>query len=87
MNYLPNASEVFEFILFTDDTGLYSTIEYSIPITRTNVNETLKNEDGWGGHKGLDHVQLGWWLHSFICSELRTADLCGSSRFMNDILV
>ena len=44
MNDLPNASEVFEFILFADDTDLFSTIEYSIPITRTNVNETLNSE-------------------------------------------
>ena len=44
MNNLPNASEVFEFIFFADDTDLFSTIEYSIPITRTNVNETLNSE-------------------------------------------
>ena len=44
MNDLPNASEVFEFILFADDTDLFSTIEYSIPITSTNVNETLNSE-------------------------------------------
>ena len=44
MNDLPNASEVFEIILFADDTDLFSTIEYSIPITSTNVNETLNSE-------------------------------------------
>ena len=44
MNDLPNASEVFEFILFADDTDLFSPIEYSIPITSTNVNETLNSE-------------------------------------------
>ena len=44
MNDLPNASEVFEFISFADDTDLFSTIEYSTPITRTNINETLNSE-------------------------------------------
>ena len=44
MNNLPNASEVFEFILFADHTDLFSTIEYSIPVTSTNVNETLNSE-------------------------------------------
>ena len=43
MNDLPNASEVFEFTLFADDTDLFSTNEYSIPITSTNVNETLNS--------------------------------------------
>ena len=44
MNDLPNASDVFEFILFADDTDLFSTTEYSIPISGTNVNETLSYE-------------------------------------------
>ena len=44
MKDLPNAGEVFEFILFADDSDLFSTIEYSIPITRTNVNKTLNGE-------------------------------------------
>ena len=35
MNDLQNASEVFEFISFADDTDLFSAIEYSMPITRT----------------------------------------------------
>ena len=43
MNDLPNISDVFEFILYVDDTDLFSTIEYSISITRTNVNEILNN--------------------------------------------
>ena len=37
INDLPNASGVFEFISFADDTDLFKTIEYSIPITRTNL--------------------------------------------------
>ena len=41
---LPSVSTVFDFILFADDTDLFSTIEYSIPITRTIVNETLNSE-------------------------------------------
>ena len=44
MKDLPNASEVFEYILFADDSDLISTIEYSILITRTNVNKTLNGE-------------------------------------------
>ena len=44
MNDLPNLSEVFEFILCVDDTDLFSTIKYSIQITRTNVNDILNSE-------------------------------------------
>ena len=44
MNDLPNASEVFEFILFADDADLLSTIQYSIPITSTNINEALNSK-------------------------------------------
>ena len=40
----PNASVVFELILYADDTDLFSTMEYSIPISRTNLNETLNSE-------------------------------------------
>ena len=43
MNDLPNASEVFEYISFSGS-DLFSIIEYSIPITRTNINEILNSE-------------------------------------------
>ena len=44
MNDVPNVSDVFKFILFADDTGLFSTIEYSIPTHLSNVNEMLNRE-------------------------------------------
>ena len=44
MNDFRNASEVVEFILLADDTDLFTTIEYSISITRTIFNETLNSE-------------------------------------------
>ena len=44
MNDIPNVSDVFKFILFADDTGLFSTIEYSIPTHLSNVNEMLNHE-------------------------------------------
>ena len=44
MNDIPNVSNVFEFILFADDTGLFSTIEYDIPTQLSNVNEILNHE-------------------------------------------
>ena len=48
---LPNATKVFEFTSFASYTDLFSTFKYSMPINRTNVNETLNNEllkvHGW----------------------------------------
>ena len=44
MNDLPIESEVFEFMLFADDADLFRTNGHSIPITRTNVNETVNSE-------------------------------------------
>ena len=44
MNDIPNVSDVFIFILFADDTGLFSTIEYSIRSHLSKVNEILNHE-------------------------------------------
>ena len=44
MNDIPNVSNVFKFILFADDTGLFSTIEYNIPTHLSNLNEILNHE-------------------------------------------
>ena len=44
MNDLPNVSPLFKYILFADDTSLLSSIEYSIPINDTNMNELMNIE-------------------------------------------
>ena len=44
MNDIPNVSNVCKFILFADDTGIFSTIEYNIPTHLSNVNEILNHE-------------------------------------------
>ena len=44
MNDISNVSNAFKFILFADDTGLFSTIEYNIPTHLSNVNEILNHE-------------------------------------------
>ena len=44
MNDIPNVSKIFKFILYADDTTLFSTIEFSVPIERSNVNQMLNNE-------------------------------------------
>ena len=36
MNDIPNASKLFTFILYADDTTLFSTVEYSIPPSPSN---------------------------------------------------
>ena len=41
MNDLPNVSALLKYILFADDTSLLSSIEYSIPINDTNMNELM----------------------------------------------
>ena len=44
MNDISNSSNLFKFILFADDTNLFSTIEYTLPTHTSNVNELLNNE-------------------------------------------
>ena len=44
MNDLPNVSPLFKYILITNDTSLLSSIEYSIPINDTNMNELMNIE-------------------------------------------
>ena len=44
MNDLPNVSPLFKYILFADDTSLLNSIEYSIPINDTNMNELMNIE-------------------------------------------
>ena len=41
MNDIPNASNLFTFILYADDTTLFSTIEYSIPSSASNYNQSI----------------------------------------------
>ena len=44
MNDIPNASQAFRFILYADDTNLFSTIEYSTPISTSKADELLNHE-------------------------------------------
>ena len=44
INDLPSVSNTFKFILFADDTNLFTTIEYFIPIQDSNVSVLLNNE-------------------------------------------
>ena len=44
MNDLPNVSSLFKYILFADDTSLLSSIECSIPINDTNMNDLMNIE-------------------------------------------
>ena len=44
MNDISYSSNLFKFILFADDTNLFSTIEYTLPTHTSNVNELLNNE-------------------------------------------
>ena len=44
MNDIPNVSQAFRFILYADDTTLFSTIEYSIPIRTSKADELLNQE-------------------------------------------
>ena len=44
MNDISNSSNLFKFILFADDTNLFSIIEYTLPTHTSNVNELLNNE-------------------------------------------
>ena len=44
MNDIINVSQAFKFILYADDTTLFTTIEYSIPTRISNIDESLNNE-------------------------------------------
>ena len=44
MNDIPNVSQPFRFILYADDSNLFSTIEYSIPIRTLKADELLNQE-------------------------------------------
>ena len=44
MNDIPQSSQSFRFILYADDTNLFTTVEYSLPISLSNVSEILNNE-------------------------------------------
>ena len=44
MNDIPQSSQSFRFILYADDTNLFTTVEYSLPISISNVSEILNNE-------------------------------------------
>ena len=44
INDLPSVSNTFKFILFADDTNLFTTIEYFIPMQDSNVSVLLNNE-------------------------------------------
>ena len=53
MNDIPNASNLFTFILYADDTTLFSTIEYSIPSSASNYHQTI-NLDFFKSHRLVD---------------------------------
>ena len=44
MNDIPQSSQSFRFILYADDTILFTTVEFSLPILISNVSELLNNE-------------------------------------------
>ena len=44
MNDIINVSQAFKFILYADSTTLFTTIEYSIPIRMSSIDESLNNE-------------------------------------------
>ena len=44
MNDLPNVSPLFKYIYFADDTSLLSSVECSIPINDTNMNDLMNIE-------------------------------------------
>ena len=44
MNDISNSSNLFKYVLFADDTNLFSTIEYTLPSHTSTVNELLNNE-------------------------------------------
>ena len=44
MNDIPQTSQSFRFIVYADDSNLFTTVEYSLPISISNVSEILNNE-------------------------------------------
>ena len=44
MNDIPQSSQSFRFILYADDTNLFTIVEYSLPISISNGSEILNNE-------------------------------------------
>ena len=44
MNDIPVATEYFAFILYADDTTLFSTMSYSIPLSQTEQNRSINKE-------------------------------------------
>ena len=44
MNDIPNSIRAFLFVLYADDTTLFSTIEYTVPIDSSDVNYLLNRE-------------------------------------------
>ena len=44
MNDIPNSSQAFRFVLYGDDTTIFSTIEYTLPIDSSDVNYLLNRE-------------------------------------------
>ena len=44
MNDIRNSSQAFRFVLYADDTTLFSTIEYTLPIDSSDVNYLLNRE-------------------------------------------
>ena len=44
MDVIPNVSQVFRLILYADDTNLFSTSEYSIPIRTPKADGSLNRE-------------------------------------------
>ena len=44
MNDISNSSSLFKFILFADDTNLFTTIEYTLPIGISKVDDLVNNE-------------------------------------------
>ena len=46
MNYISDSSSLFKFIIFADDTNLFTTIEYALPVEISNVDDLVNNELG-----------------------------------------
>ena len=44
MNDISNSSSLFKFILFADDTNLFTTIEYTLPVGISKVDDLVNNE-------------------------------------------
>ena len=44
VNDIPNSSRAFRFVVYADDTTLFSTIEYTVSIDSSDVNYLLNRE-------------------------------------------